>query len=306
MGIVLVLAMVMGQSVISVRAGIVNYWDGAVYIDGQPAMKKFGTFPSLHEGADLYTQGGRAELQLGPDVFVRLGTNSAVRMVSSNLADAQVQVLNGSVIFDSGNAKTPGPVTLLAGDAKIRIDVPARLRVDLDPPQLLVSKGDVKVERADGATPVRADQMMSLAGESVVRRMSAGDDDELDLWSLDRNRAIYLSLATSQGLVDPGTDPDPAAPTDLSAYLGYVPYDPGITLGGQPWIQPGYQPTYWPAYSSLYGYSRVPRTTYYGYRPGYSFAAPSLIPLAPRPPLLIRPLTPPRPMVHPIGGIHHR
>ena len=288
MGIVLVLAMTMGQSVISVRAGIVNYWDGAVYIDGQPAMKRFGTFPSLRDGSDLFTQEGRAELQLGPDVFVRLGTNSAVRMVSSSLADTQVRITNGSVIFDSGNAPTPGTVTLLAGDAKLRIDVPTRLRVDLDPPQLLVSKGEVKVEQADGVTPVRADQMLSLAGESVVRRMTGGNDDELDLWSLDRNRAIYLSLATSQGLVDPGTDPDPPAPTDLSAYLGYIPY----------------YPTFVPAYGALYRPLQVLRPTYYGYRPGYS-RVPSFVPSAPRPPVLIRPLAPPRPVMHPVGGIHH-
>src|ERR1700722_2311582 len=109
------------QSVISVRAGIVNDAEGAVFINGQPLSKKFGTFPSVHEGSDLYTQDGRAEIQLAPNVFLRVGMNSAVRMVSSDLSDTQLRILNGSAIFDSGNAPSPGSVTLLAADATIFI-----------------------------------------------------------------------------------------------------------------------------------------------------------------------------------------
>lgn len=316
MGIVLVLAMVMGQSVISVRAGVVNNCDGAVFIDGQPVAKKFGTFPSLKEGSDLYTQEGRAELQLGPNIFLRLGTNSAVHMVSSSLSDTQVRLLNGSAIFDSGNAPSPGSVILLAGDAKIHIDTPSRMRLDADPPQLRVEKGEAKVERPDGATPIRADQMMPLTGDSVVRRMTPGSDDELDLWSLERNQAIYLSLSTSQGLLDPATDPDPTAPADLSAYLGYIPYYPGI--------QPALGPSYSTVYSSLYAYYpysyAVPRywPTAYGYRPTYGVTGLSTyrplysspiqvrgggIMFTPRPPTtILRPGTPARPIVaHPIG-----
>jgi hypothetical protein len=307
MGIVLVLAMVMGQSVISVRAGIVNASEGAVFMDGQPVSKKFGTFPSLREGSDLYTQEGRAELQLAADVFLRVGTNSAVRMVSNSLSDTQIRILNGSAIFDSGNAPATGSVTLLTADAKIRIDAPSRMRVDADPPQIRVGKGEARVERNGAATVVHADQVLPLAGDSVVRRMTDGNDDALDLWSLDRNRAIFLSLSTSQGLLDPGTDPDPTAPVDLSAYLGYLPYYP----------YPVYYPTVQPlrTITPVYGYGNysgygvystyrspvyVPSYLYGGYRPVYS-ARPSYTPLPARPPVL--PARPVAPLPHP--AVHH-
>jgi len=253
------------QSVISVRAGIVNAAEGAVFINGQPVAKKFGTFPSLHEGSDLYTQDGRAELQLGPNVFLRVGMNSAVRMVSSNLSDTQLRILNGSAIFDSGNAPSPGSVTLLATDATILVEAPTRMRVDADPPQLRVEKGAARVTRNGAETVVQADQVLPLTGDSVVKRMTGGNDDALEFWSLERNREIFLSLSTSQSLLDPGTDVGPAAGTeDLSAWLGYMPLSGVLPVSGIYSTQPlGY--TY--AYPYAYGYSYG-----YGYPYGYAYA----------------------------------
>jgi hypothetical protein len=143
--------------------------------------------------------------------------------------------------------------------------------------------------------------------------MTSGNDDELDLWSLDRNRDIYLSLSTSQSLTDPATDPDPTAPADLSAYLGYIPYYPGI----QPVIGSVYGSTYGSVYPySPYSYA-IPAywPKYYGYRPVSSVGFSALRPIytspiqirggvgfAPRPPIMIRPAMPTRPvMAHPIG-----
>ena len=283
---------------ISVRAGIVNDAEGAVFINGQPLSKKFGTFPSLHEGSDLYTQDGRAELQLAPSVFLRVGTDSAVRMVSSSLSDTQLRILNGSAIFDSGNAPSPGSVTLLAADASIFIEAPSRMRLDADPPQLRVEKGAARVTRNGVETVVQADQLLPLSGESIVRRMTTGNDDSLDLWSLERNRAIYLSLATSQSLVDPGAQADPTAPADLSAWLGYMPYSGVFPVSGAyATVQPaptytyayGYN-SYFPVYSRAYlpgiytGFSVTYRPSFATYRPAYT--AP---PMLSRPPLYTSP-----------------
>jgi hypothetical protein len=305
-----------GQSVISVRAGIVNEAEGGVFINGQPLAKKFGTFPTLHEGSDLYTQNGRAELQLGPSVFLRVGLNSAVRMVSSNLADTQLRILNGSVIFDSGNAPSPGSVTLLAADASIFIEAPSRMRIDVDPPQMRVEKGAARVTRGGIESVVEADQMLPLAGDSVVRRMSASNDDALDEWSRQRNGAIFLSLATSQSLSDPGDDADPAAPADLSDWLGYMPLSGVLPVSGvyataapavgytYPYAYYSYIPLYQRAY--LPGIYRglslsYPRPSFVPYRPIYSLPAPGLgrppIGVPSRPVIGVRPVAP-RPVIH--------
>jgi hypothetical protein len=309
------------QSVISVRAGIVNVADGGVFINGQPLSKKFGTFPSLHEGSDLYTQNGRAELQLGPSVFLRVGLNSAVRMVSSNLEDPQLRILNGSAIFDSGNAPSPGSVTLQAADASIFIEAPGRMRIDADPPQLRVEKGAARVTVNGVETVVQADQMLPLAGDSVVRRTAGTNDDALDEWSRERNSEIYLSLATSQSLRDPGTDADPAAPADLSDWLGYMPLSgvlpvTGIYATAQPslgYTYPyGYNP-YVPIYvraymPSIYGYGGMyGGGMYTGYSVGYPH--PTFMPYrsiySPAPGLGRSPIFVPRPVIGPRPAAPH-
>jgi hypothetical protein len=257
----------LAQSVISVRSGLINYSEGAVFIDNQLVKQKLGKYPTLHEGSDLLTQDGRAEIQFAPEVFLRVGINSGVRMISSDLADTRVQLLSGSVILDSGNAASSPSVTLLASEARIRIEKPSRLRVDFDPPQLRVEKGEATVERDGRVTKVAADQLLGLAGAPVVRRMTDGNDDALDLWSQQRNRLIYLSLADSRNILDPGTaDPAVASDADLNSWLGYIPSAGVLPLTGSYGVVgiPGYG--YYSPWSALAFYGPV----YGGYQMGFA------------------------------------
>ena len=255
------------QSVVSVRSGLINYSEGAVFIDNQLVKQKLGKYPSLHEASDLLTQDGRAEIQFAPEVFLRVGINSGVRMISSDLTDTRIQLLSGSAILDSGNAASNTFVTLLACEARIRVGKPTRLRVDFDPPQLRVEKGEATVERDGHVTRVAADQLLGLTGAPVVRRMTEGNDDALDLWSQQRNRLIYLSLADSRSIMDPGTaDPAATSDADLNAWLGYIPSAGVLPLTGSYGAVsvPGYG--YYSPWSTLAFYGPL----YGGYQMGFA------------------------------------
>ncbi len=89
------------QSVLSVRSGVVNYFEGSAFLDGQPLAEKFGTFPAIKEGSTLRTEHGRAEVLLTPGVFLRIDQNTALRMISTSLSDTRAELLNGSAILDS-------------------------------------------------------------------------------------------------------------------------------------------------------------------------------------------------------------
>jgi hypothetical protein len=188
-------------------------------------------------------------------------------MISSDLTDTRIQLLNGSVILDSGNAASNASVTLLACEARIRTDKPTRLRVDNDPPQLRVEKGEAIVERDGRVTKVAADQLLGLTGAPVVRRMTDGNDDALDLWSQQRNRLIYLSLADSRNIMDPGTtDPAATSDVDLNAWLGYIPSAGVLPLTGSYGLAgvPGYG--YYSPWSTLAFYGPL----YGGYQMGFA------------------------------------
>jgi len=239
------------QSVISVRSGLINYSDGSVVVDNQPVVNRYGRYASLKDGSELVTQDGRAELLLTPNVYLRVGQGSAVRLVSGNLADTQVELLSGSAVLDSGNAVGGDPVTLIVRDAHIRVEEPSRLRIDAEPPQIKVFKGKVEVQNSHSQISVLADQIFPLDGSSVVQKMSDGSDDLLDIWSQQRNRLIYFNLASTQNIADPQDDPamtDPD-PTYAAGALGAY---PGYSAGLNGW--PGYVPlaTIPPLTSNMY------------------------------------------------------
>src|SRR6516164_7360452 len=81
----------LAQSAISTHSGLVYFFDGAVYISNQRLEQKFGRFPDIGEGLELRTEHGRAEVLLTPGVFLRVGENSSIRLLSNKLSDTRVE-----------------------------------------------------------------------------------------------------------------------------------------------------------------------------------------------------------------------
>lgn len=101
------------QNLISARAGFVNYTHGKVNLppgaDLKPAKQ-------LEDGQALSTaSGGRAELILTPGSYLRLDTDSEVRMVSTQLTAPVVELLRGTECLEVNDIpKTPtAPITVV-------------------------------------------------------------------------------------------------------------------------------------------------------------------------------------------------
>src|ERR1700730_3166842 len=86
------------QSVISAKSGLIHYVEGRAYLNDQLIESKFGEFPDVKENQQLRTEEGRAEILLTPGVFLRLGENSAIRMVTNRLIDTRLELLSGSAL----------------------------------------------------------------------------------------------------------------------------------------------------------------------------------------------------------------
>ena len=156
-------------------------------------------------------------------------------------------------------------MTLVACGAQVKVDQPSRVRIDSDSAQIRVEKGEAVVERAGGRSRVEADQMLGLTGVSVVRRMPDITDDDLESWSQQRNRLIFLSLANERNILDPGAPGSGAGDADLNAWLGYLPPAAILPLSGNyaSVYTPGYG--YYPPLSTLAFYGPL----YGGYAGGY-------------------------------------
>jgi hypothetical protein len=158
-----------GQSVISARSGLLNFFEGVVFLDGQPLARKSGTFPRLREGSTLVTESGRAEVLLTPDTYLRIGEDSSIRMISSDIDDTQVELLSGSAILDSSHAPDGAFVKLVFKDETIRILKPGNYRMDAETAQLRVYAGEAEVTKTGdvrNGDPVKIEssQLMPLDG----------------------------------------------------------------------------------------------------------------------------------------------
>jgi hypothetical protein len=79
--------------------GTLNYVEGSARLDGHPVTQSSVGSPAatLQAGQVLSTTDSRAEVLLTPGIYLRLGHNSAVKMISPDLTDTAVAVERGRV-----------------------------------------------------------------------------------------------------------------------------------------------------------------------------------------------------------------
>jgi hypothetical protein len=242
------------QSVISIRSGVIHFFEGAVYLGDQPLESHLGRFPSVPQGAELRTAEGRAEVLLTPGVFLRMGERTAIRMLANDLADTRVEVQTGSVIVDSGEPNPGTSVTLIYKDWRVRLLQKGVYRIDSDPPCLWVRQGQAEVLFGASAQPVTVGHGMSLplAGVLVPEQSSEPSSDALNAWADGRSESISADNAITAQI-----DEDPASQTAGLDGFTYFPFLglPSVGLASSypyssfPVYQPGFSSIYLPGYT---------------------------------------------------------
>jgi hypothetical protein len=77
------------------RPGTLNYIEGQTSIEGRPLSPNSVGNTTLQAGQVLATANGKAEILLTPGIFVRLGDNSTVQMVSTDLTHTEIRLEQG-------------------------------------------------------------------------------------------------------------------------------------------------------------------------------------------------------------------
>lgn len=239
---------VLAQPVISARAGLIEFADGVVFLDGEPLRQLPGRFPQMREGSELRTVAGRAELMLAPGVFLRIGDNSAVQMVANHLADTRVRLIGGTAIVDAVGASAKTAVTMLYGDYQVQIGQDGRFRFNAEPAELRVEEGKAQVIHDGDSLTVDAGHVVSLSGGLSARMLDTTPRDRLDDWDQARNDSIAQGnqdAANTQDLSNAidNWQSDPAAALSALGMSGYIPppgYIPTAPYTG--WVSSPYTP----------------------------------------------------------------
>jgi hypothetical protein len=193
-GITLVLAAAAAaQTAISAKSGLINYLQGTALLDGAAVEVKPTRFVTVARGSELRTGDGLVEVLLGPGAVLRMGENSAFKMLSSDLADTRVELVAGSMIVERAEASKENFLTLVYKDSSIDLAKNGVYRVDSAPARLMVYDGEAKVHRDGQTQSVKKAKLLALEGVAVAEKFDTKNDDALFRWA--RRRAEYLAVA---------------------------------------------------------------------------------------------------------------
>jgi hypothetical protein len=184
------------QTIISVRAGLLNYTEGCVLLDGTHLESKRTRLIHLVPGQHLRTEDGHAEIMLGPEIFLRLGFESEAEMVSTELEAPQVRLWAGSALIDANGLTDQSPVSVLVGNFEVRLVKKGLYRVDMPgkgPQIVTVRNGQALVATENRKKTIPEKHQVEL-GENiknlVARRVEHSKKDALDNWNRQRASTI--------------------------------------------------------------------------------------------------------------------
>jgi uncharacterized membrane protein YgcG len=232
--------------------GTINYVEGQVTLDGRSVTVSGANPVLVTTNQTLDTGQGMAEMLLAPGVFLRLGANSEVRMVSPGLADTSVVLLEGSAMLEAAELFKQNNLSVVLGAATVRIDKQGLY--DFNAYQLTASvlDGEATVTQGNAHLNLKKGHIVSLAAGQPFKAQkfseSAAEADPLYRWSALRsqydaqaNIGVAETIATDGGWFGAGWYWDPF--WDCYAFLPgsgilYSPFGWGFYAPGWVWQAP--------------------------------------------------------------------
>ena len=180
----------------SALPGTVNYVEGQASIGDQPLNSKSIGSAELQPGQSLNTQKGKAEILLTPGVFLRVGANSSVKMISPSLTDTEIGVDKGHAMIEVAEIHPENDIRVTEGGTTTQL-----LKTGLYDfgrnQEFRVFDGKASVEDGSEHSTVKGGHEVSLADNSVVKtqKFEKKAFEEGDLYRWSSLRSAYLAEA---------------------------------------------------------------------------------------------------------------
>ncbi len=181
------------QTVISAQSGLIHYVEGRVFLNDQLIEPKYGEFPQLKENQQLRTEDGRVEVLLTPGVFLRMGENGTLRMVTNRLIDTRLELVSGETLVQVDELFSGNSVTVTYQDYAVQFLKSGIYGMTTEPQELRVYSGEGSVTLNGETKTVKEGQALRMDGNLRLARFNKNDVDELYKWS--RLRSEYIAMA---------------------------------------------------------------------------------------------------------------
>lgn len=241
--------------------GMVNYVEGAVYLDGQPLQRNEVGKAALNAGDELTTGAGKAEILLTPGVFLRVGSHSAVKMISPDLELTQVGLEQGRAGIEVDEIHDANNLQMIDAGITTRLQKTGYYEFNANHPEVMVFKGKAEVEVPDaGSKEVKGGHEFVLAdaatGQPLAKEKAAKLEDDRatdNLFNWSKLRSEYLAesnndIASEYANAYPGWYWDPFMwdYTYIGAGAFYSPFGWGFApLGWGGWYGGGWGGRYY-------------------------------------------------------------
>lgn len=226
-----------GQQVISAKSGTIHYTEGAVLLDGAAINQKPGQFPQMRRDSVLSTEEGRAEVLLGPGVFLRVGENSEVALLSDSILDTRLALHRGSALIEIAESNGDELAVAVAG-AQVILAKPGLYRFDAEPGRVMVYDGEAMVARNDRTENVKASRMLLLDGAATIAKFDKKQGDALFRWAGRRSEQIAKANFSAAMYANRSSNWSPG--WTYNPFFGMFTFLPGSGMWHNFW---GY--TYW-------------------------------------------------------------
>lgn len=238
-----------GQDANPAQPGTLNYVEGQVFLGTDVLTTHSVGSTTLQPGQTLTTKVGRAEVLLTPGIFLRVGANSAIRMVSPDLTHTEVALEQGKADIEIDQIYKQNDILIDQGATQTQLLKVGLYAFNTPKGTMRVFNGEAAVFAAsndDKQKPVLVKANHKLALGALPAKPQhfnkEGSQDGLYAWS--SLRSEYLgeaneNLATEYAGVDgvsPGWFWDPA-------FLGYT-WLPGDGMFFSPFGYGFYSPFY--------------------------------------------------------------
>jgi len=177
--------------------GTLNYVEGQASMADQVLDSKSVGPAALQNGEVLETGNGKAEILLTPGVYLRLGSNSAVRMVSNGLTKTQLALNHGEAMLEVDQIYPQNNIQITQPGADTRVLKTGLYDFDASNQRVRVFDGKAIVSANDRNTTVKKGHELALNRANVkaqdFNKKEVTANDDLYRWS--SLRSEYLSEA---------------------------------------------------------------------------------------------------------------
>jgi hypothetical protein len=177
------------------RPGTINYIEGQVGIGPKSLLSGDMGKTELAPGQVLQTRSGKAEILLTPGTFLRVASNSAVRMISPGLTDTRVQVLDGRAMVESTALSKTSDVRIASNGAQTQILKDGVYEFDADSSKVKVFDGKAEVYADDQKVELKKGREAQLTSAPLKSEKFDRKAEEDDLYKWSSARSEYMARA---------------------------------------------------------------------------------------------------------------